>query len=392
MNFEELKQHITISPRNKLITIISVVIIIAVIIEILPFKYVLLIFLLFLALSILLFKKEIAIKLNRIGFYKTKIGKIIRFDKQNEFSSSKRKSSSFPTREELEEVFGGKHFKKIKTIHEEIRKQREPVKEILDKTGTIRRRINKSEWVTTDIQGFDNLFEKGIPRGISALVAGGPGSGKTIFCLQVAGNAAKRNENALYISLEESEERLKKHMHDFGFEPEQSEKRGLLRIKRIDPFQISRKVEALLAEAKGELKIDIAEIGGLLQEDFQPDWIIIDSLTALEAAFKGGEDNYRIYVEQLFKYLEKLGATSFLIAETEQMPTRYSRSGVEEFLADSVIVLYNISKGNIRERAIEVLKLRGGKHEEKIVAMNIESEKGIVVYNEQEIFGDIKSG
>ena len=50
----------------------------------------------------------------------------------------------------------------------------------------------------------------------------------------------------------------------------------------------------------------------------------------------------RIYIEQLFRFLEGSGATSFLITETEQIPKIFSRSGVEEFLADGVIVLYNL--------------------------------------------------
>ena len=46
-----------------------------------------------------------------------------------------------------------------------------------------------------------------------------------------------------------------------------------------------------------------------------------------------------------------------------------------------------MKSGNVRESAIEVLKLRGAKFQKKIVAMKIESEKGIVVYPEQEVFG-----
>ena len=46
-----------------------------------------------------------------------------------------------------------------------------------------------------------------------------------------------------------------------------------------------------------------------------------------------------------------------------------------------------MKSGNVRESAIEVLKLRGASFQKKIVAMKIESDKGIVVYPEQEVFG-----
>ena len=74
----------------------------------------------------------------------------------------------------------------------------------------------------------------------------------------------------------------------------------------------------------------------------------------------------------------------------QNIPEIYSKTGVEEFLADGVIVIYHIKKGNLRERAIEVLKLRGVAHKSKIVAMQIVSEKGIEVYPEQQIFGNIE--
>jgi len=53
-------------------------------------------------------------------------------------------------------------------------------------------------------------------------------------------------------------------------------------------------------------------------------------------------------------------------------------------------VFYNIKHGNIRESAIEVLKLRGAGHQKKIVAMTIGG-KGIVVYPEREVFSEIET-
>ncbi len=80
--------------------------------------------------------------------------------------------------------------------------------------------------------------------------------------------------------------------------------------------------------------------------------------------------------------------TSFLIIETEQVPKIFSETGVEEFLADGVIVLYSLKHGNVRENALEILKLRGAAHQKRIVAMQITSD-GIVVYPEQEVFSDL---
>lgn len=272
---------------------------------------------------------------------------------------------------------------KIQKHEAQIKEQREPISQALE---GIEESVEKKkhEFIKTGVPGFDDLFENGIPKGSTILVAGGAGSGKTILGLQIVDYHASLGEKCLYMSFEESEERLRQHMEDFGWTSEKLERKGLIKIQRFNPFDITRSVDALLAKAKGELLIDIEPI--LIPDDFVPDVIILDSLTAIASAFVGKEDSYRAYIEQLFRFFEKIKATTFLITETEQIPKIFSSTGVEEFLADGVIVLYNIKRGNVREKAIEVLKLRGAKHQKKIVPLQI-TNKGIEVYPEQELYG-----
>ncbi len=240
------------------------------------------------------------------------------------------------------------------------------------------------EHIRTGIPGFDRLFKRGIPQGATVLIAGGAGSGKTIFCLQTLANHAAQGKKCYYMSFEESEERLIGHMRDFGWEPDKLIKAGNLVIERYSPFHVSRTVEAMLAKEKGELLIDVDPV--VLPDGFTPDFIALDSLTAVGSVFVDKEDSYRIYIEQLFRFFESLGCTSFLITETEQVPEIFSTAGVEEFLADGVFVLYNLKREGVRENAIEVLKMRGEEHQKRMVAMQI-SDKGIIVYPEQEVFG-----
>ncbi len=251
-----------------------------------------------------------------------------------------------------------------------------------------RKKLREEEYIKTGIKGLDVLLEKGIPKGSSVLIAGGAGSGKTLLCLQILANAAREGKKCLYMSFEESEEKLKQHMRDFKWNPEELEKKKKLVIKRFSIFDVARAIDALMAKEKGELLIDFEPI--ILPEGFKPDLIVVDSLTAIASAFIGKKESYRAYIEQLFRFFEKLRATSFLITETEQEPRIFSPTGVEEFLADGVIVLYHIRRGNIREHGIEVLKMRGSKHKKKIVPMKIISGKGIEVYPEQEIFAGLE--
>src|SRR3989338_5019893 len=109
----------------------------------------------------------------------------------------------------------------------EILIQREPANQVISKSEHIEKHIKK-EFIKTGISGFDELFEKGIPKGTATLLCGGPGPGKTIFGLQALYNAAKNGEKCIYMTFEENEDKLRQHMGDFGWSPEELEKEGKL--------------------------------------------------------------------------------------------------------------------------------------------------------------------
>jgi KaiC/GvpD/RAD55 family RecA-like ATPase len=307
--------------------------------------------------------------------------------KKSEKKSNSKKIDLTKIKGEIESELNNKP-KLTKEHHKQIKEQRNPIKKTIDKfeEKIVKKKDNKN-FVLTNVPGFDDLFEKGIPKGNSILVAGGAGSGKTIFSLQTLASHAKKGKKCFYMSFEESEDRLIKHMEDFGWNPKDLIKKGKLKIQRMNPFDITRNVDAMLAKQKGELLIDVDPV--ILPEKFKPEIIVVDSLTAIASAFTGKEENYRIYIEQLFRFFENIGATSFLVTETKQIPEIFSSTGVEEFLADGVVVFYNFKVGDARENGIEVLKMRGAKHQKKIVAMQI-SDKGITVYPEQEVFSEIE--
>lgn len=286
-------------------------------------------------------------------------------------------------------------MKKEMKINKNIRKS-DLVKGILKRIPQ-KSELNKKkgsgaeEFIKTNISGFDVLCAEGIPVGNSVLVEGGPGSGKTIFCLNLVKNLCEKGKKVLYMSFEEPEERLKKHLRSFGANLEKYEKSKLIYIKRFNALDIARSVEALLSEAKKELLIDVQPV--LIPQDFQPDIVIIDSLTSIGSAFSGEESRFRVYMEQLFRYLEGHKITSFLIRETSN-PTHIGRAFVEgqeavSFLSDGIIVLYNVFyRGGTRKRALEILKLRGVNIDRRLVEYEIKGGKGIVVFPNKMLKGD----
>jgi circadian clock protein KaiC len=182
----------------------------------------------------------------------------------------------------------------------------------------------------------------------------------------------------MYISFEENNERIIKSMNKFGWDIKQYIEQGKFIIQNINPFDILRMKFGSTGGSGSATELSYKIKPLIIPKEFHPEVIVIDSLTAIIAVSITNDKNYRIYLQQLFNFFEETGATSFLITETDPIPTRYSETGIEEFLADGIIILYNIKKENIRENAIEVLKMRYGQHEKKVVLMEI-TKKGIQV-------------
>jgi circadian clock protein KaiC len=199
-------------------------------------------------------------------------------------------------------------------------------------------------------------------------------------------NAARKGKKCLFLSFEESEANIIRNMHNFGFDPDSLLKEGNLVIKKMNPFQMSRSVETLLAQARGELLIEVNEAKNLIPEGMVPDLVVVDSLSAISAGFFGKEEGYRAYMSQIFETFRELKTTSLLITEIEYSTTKYSKSGVEEFLSDGVFVFYNLRQGSQRVNATEIVKLRGTLHQKKIVPFKVFPGRGITVYPSEELF------
>ncbi|MBN1281096.1 MAG: AAA family ATPase [Candidatus Thermoplasmatota archaeon] len=237
----------------------------------------------------------------------------------------------------------------------------------------------------TQIPGFDELFrEGGIPKRNTVLVAGGTGTGKSTFCRQICYNLVSHGKQCMYVSFEESIEKIERSMRGFGWDAKKYIESGHLLIQKINPLDILRMKFGSVSGSGSATELSYKIKPLIIPKDFHPEVIVVDSLTAVISASISKEKNYRVYLQQLFNFFEETGATSFLITETEPIPTRFSDTGIEEFLADGILVLYNIQRGDRRENAVEVLKMRYSNHLKKVFSLEITSQ-GIQVYPERQV-------
>jgi len=208
-----------------------------------------------------------------------------------------------------------------------------------------------SQRVPSGIEGLDTLIEGGFLRGDIILVAGGTGSGKTIFSMQYIYNGATRyGEKGVYATFEEDSKTLRRNMLRFGFDLEKLEREGTIKI--ID-------LEALKDEG---FSANMDFILGALEE-INGKRLVIDSLTAFLSGCKE-KFEYRTLMHLFYRILKMRGYTT-LITCSVSFGTDKLGIGIEEFVADSVVFLENVFDGLELKKKFLIRKMRGTDHSVK---------------------------
>ena len=117
------------------------------------------------------------------------------------------------------------------------------------------------DYTSTGIAGADKILgEKGIPKGHSILVAGGPGSGKTTFAMQfLYKGVTQYNDPGIYISLDEDPEDVKKNMSKFGWDLGKLEQEKKLAFINVSPVRVTSSEKAASRGLKYSVRSKIKE-------------------------------------------------------------------------------------------------------------------------------------
>jgi KaiC/GvpD/RAD55 family RecA-like ATPase len=234
--------------------------------------------------------------------------------------------------------------------------------------------IDPSVRVPTGINGFDDLIQGGFEKNSIVLVVGSAGTGKTLLGLQFLHEGVEKyNDNSVFISFEESRESVYKHALQFGWDFEKLERENKFRMLFFKPHQVVK----ILEEGGGQIRDALTEINAKR--------VVIDSITAYALLFSD-EYKRREKVLEFFSLLGRWNITSIVIAE-DSPNTVENKEGSIAFISDSVISMYyhHDEEKGLRIHSLEVLKMRGTKHTNKLCAINFEDD-GINVYPDVEVF------
>jgi KaiC/GvpD/RAD55 family RecA-like ATPase len=203
--------------------------------------------------------------------------------------------------------------------------------------------------VPTGIPGLDELIEGGFEEGSINLITGKTGVGKSIFSLQFIYNGAKKyKEKGLIINTGDSNKIIKKQAAKLGWDIDELEKQGLIKIIEIEPYDIEKLIENM----------------AINKEMLQAKRMVIDSVSMFELYM---QDPYKIR-KNLFSVLQKLrdmGKTVLLVAEIPEGSKNLTRMGVIEFMVDGVILLQYLGIAKYK-RSLMIRKMRLTNHSTEI--------------------------
>ncbi|MDO8625710.1 MAG: gas vesicle protein GvpD [Candidatus Diapherotrites archaeon] len=213
------------------------------------------------------------------------------------------------------------------------------------------------------IKNFDKLVQGGLPRGTATLIAGTPGTGKTIFCLQALYNNALAGKSCLYVSFEQNADEIKEQMSQFGWSFEKAQPQfKLLATDYNDPTFFSQ----LMTEVKVR-KFDLIAIDSLASVILDPFEVFGSPEFGLAKLLKTGNilpidvaTLTRLKVRKVIEQVKVSGATGLLIGEVikDQTGHMFSRDQVSDFLCDAVIHLQHNPTAGATNRTLTLEKMR----------------------------------
>jgi circadian clock protein KaiC len=234
--------------------------------------------------------------------------------------------------------------------------------------------------VQTGLIGLDEMLCGGFLPQTANLVEGAPGTGKTTIGMQFIYNGiTKFNEPGLIITFEEFPLQYYHDAAAFGWDFEQLEKDGKLKVIMTSP-EVSR--------------LDVESVGGMIEtavEQMGARRVLVDSITHFERLTQDPVE-LRSLEYSFINALKREGLTSLL---TRESPTLLGEAPHEDsdiaFVVDSYLLLRYVEIESTIHKALLVLKMRGSDHAKDIRQFEI-TDQGVEVRSKFEGREGIMSG
>jgi circadian clock protein KaiC len=209
-----------------------------------------------------------------------------------------------------------------------------------------------SENLPSGLKELDALFNGGVQRGTSTLIAGPTGCGKSTLCTQFILQAAKRNEKSAIFTFDETRQSFRVRSRGLGMELDHYLDNEMIHLEQVDPAELS----------PGEFIHRIRR--GVEEKRWRI--VVVDSLNGLMNSMSE-EQALTVQLHELLSYLNQVGVASFMVlAQYGLLGAAMSSPTDVSYLADNVLMLRYFEAGGEVRQAISVMKRRSGPHERSI--------------------------
>jgi circadian clock protein KaiC len=223
--------------------------------------------------------------------------------------------------------------------------------------ATLRKKAPKLgglEKCPTGISGLDEITGGGLPKGRPTLVVGSAGSGKTLLSMEfLVRGATEYNEPGVFVAFEETAAELSKNVSSLGFDVD-----ALVAKKKLAVDYVY--IERSEIEETGEYDLEglFVRLGHAIKS-VGAKRVVLDTIEVLFAGLPNPAI-LRAELRRLFRWLKGVGVTAIITGERgEHSLTRY---GLEEYVADCVILLDHRVTDQLSIRRLRVVKYRGSAH------------------------------
>lgn len=228
------------------------------------------------------------------------------------------------------------------------------------------------ERITSGIAGLDKLLEEGVLKNTINAVFGGTGTGKTTFAIQFALAGLYIGDHALYITFEQSPEKIIRQAESLGF----SELRTFYEDEKI-----------IFHHATGEEVVEFLTTSLPRTVDDLKDVISIHSRVVMDPLTPviwelDEKKTQRTVLTRAFTTLQELGTILTVVEETKGFEAGAAMTETETalFLADAIFHLQFLGLGGLFNRTLRILKCRGTKHGEDVYPFVFTKGNGITLF------------
>jgi circadian clock protein KaiC len=215
-------------------------------------------------------------------------------------------------------------------------------------------RVNVLPKSPTGIPGMDEITGGGLPKGRPTLVAGAAGCGKTLFAMEFLVNgAAQYEEPGVFVAFEENADELTQNVASLGFDLKK-----LIKQKKIIIDHV--RVERSEIEETGDYDLEglFIRLGHAI-DSIGAKRVVLDTIEVLFSALSN-QGILRAELQRLFRWLKDKGVSAVITAERGSGTV--TRFGLEEYVADCVILLDHRVTEQMSTRRLRIVKYRGTLH------------------------------